>query len=116
MSETDYTNFLLAVVNAEEKAEFKGARRRFARLYSEWFPTFDPEALPWQQGHYHRTRAWRKPPSGEIPIEPPDEQFGLHAVIFGHKLRVICEVPLHAIDTHGNTIDQRKILRMFGEH
>jgi len=89
MSDTNYTDFLLAVVNAEEKADFKGARKRFARLYSEWFPTFDPETLRWQQVHYRRTRAWWKPPSGDFPVEAPDEQFGLHVVIFRHKLRVI---------------------------
>jgi hypothetical protein len=89
MANTDYSDFLLAVVNAEEKADFKGARKRFARLYGEWFPAYDKKDLPRQQLYYRRTRAWWTPPSGEVPLETPDEQFGLHAVIFRYKLRVI---------------------------
>src|SRR5579859_1052163 len=32
--------------------------------------------------------------------------------LFSHRL----EIPLHAIDTNGNTVDQRERLRVLGEH
>ena len=44
MSE-NYTDFLLAVVNAEERADFRGARKRFAHVYSEG-PNKPDEPLP----------------------------------------------------------------------
>jgi uncharacterized protein len=87
MSE-NYNDFLLAVVNAEERADFRGARKRFVHLYSKRFPA-SGITLAEQELAYRLVREWWRSPSVHIPVETPDEQFGFHVVILRHKLRVI---------------------------
>jgi hypothetical protein len=86
----DYQDFLCSVANGADRANAVGVRKRFARLYGDWFPPFEAVVdLPPHKGYYREVTAWWKTDLGELPSEEPDETFGLHVVILRRKLRVI---------------------------
>ena len=87
--EPGYQEFLCLVANGADRVEVIGIRQRFMRLYSDWFPQFDPCDLHMHKGYYREVIEWWNPKETELPIEEPDERFGLHIVMLRRKLRVI---------------------------
>jgi len=103
----DYQDFLCSVANGADRADALGVRRRFARLYGEWFPPFDWIDLPPHKGYYREVSAWWNTDLGELPAEEPDETFGLHVVILRRKLRVIWLLASSRVETEAmHRIDQ----------
>ena len=86
---TDYQDFLLSVANAADRAGSAGVRRRFILKYRDSFPSYSPSDLHAHQMYYREIREWWSTKLKELPIEEPDEEFGLHVVVLRHKLRVI---------------------------
>jgi hypothetical protein len=88
--EDDYQDFVCSVANSADRAIVAGVRRRFSRLYGDWFPPFEADAdLHPQKAYYREVIDWWKTGLAELSLEEPDEQFGLHVVILRRKLRVI---------------------------
>jgi hypothetical protein len=86
----DYQGFLCAVANGEDRAPNVEIRRRFTRLYGNWFPPFEADHhLHAHKAYYREVNDWWKIDQAKFPLENPDKQFGLHAAILRRKLRVI---------------------------
>jgi hypothetical protein len=84
-----YQEFLCLVANGAARSKVAGVRRRFIRLYNDWFPPFDPYELPMHKSYYREVIDWWNVKGTELPVEEPDERFGLYIVILRRKLRVI---------------------------
>jgi hypothetical protein len=88
--EGDYEDFLCSVANGADRAvKVAGPQRRFLRLYNDWFPPFGPNELHMHKSYYREVIEWWNIKGIELPIEEPDERFGLYIVILRRKLRVI---------------------------
>ena len=85
----DYQEFLCLVANGGDRAKVTGIRERFIRLYGKWFPPFDPHDLHTHKAYYQEVINWWNVNGKELPLEEPDERFGLHIVILRRKLRVL---------------------------
>ena len=92
MSASEYREFLLSVVNAEDRAESAGTRARFAKLYRGWFPPdFRGEhaanAARVFLKAYSIPHMWKC--SDSLQCEKPKTEFSLHVAILRDKLRFI---------------------------
>lgn len=85
-----YQEFLCFVANGAERAHGVGKRTDFIRRYGDWFPPFERhhDSTP-HEAYYRDVINWWKTGKTELPLEKPDAQFGLHAVILRRKLRLI---------------------------
>ena len=88
-----YKDFLCSVANGTDRAPVAGIRKRFARLYGDWFPPFvAARDLHTHKAYYREIIDWWKADEtniNKLPLEEPDEQFGLNTAILRRKLRVI---------------------------
>jgi len=87
-------NFLLAVVNAEDRAASTGTRARFEKLYRAWFPTDmtgEPSAVANAVrvllNAYSAPQMWKCEKS--VSEEKPTTEFHLSVAILRDKLRYI---------------------------
>jgi hypothetical protein len=82
-------DFLLAVVNAADSSRDADVRRYFVQRYGEWFSPFEGFDLHTHKAYYREVIEWWNTKLMELPLEEPDQRFGLHVVILRRKLRVI---------------------------
>lgn len=92
MSVDEYRDFLLAVVNAHDRSPREGLRKRFVRLYRDWFPDDmkgegADEAVRVLLLAYTPRQMWffRDAPI----VENPQTEFALHVAILRDKLKSI---------------------------
>jgi hypothetical protein len=98
----DFQDFLCSVANGTERANIAGVRRRFTHLYGDWFPPFEAFDLHSHKAYYPEIREWWNAGLIELPVEEPDEKFGLHVVILRRKLRVIWLLASSLAQTEAN--------------
>ncbi len=82
-----FREFLLAVVNADDRSPLPERRLDFARRYEKWFPP--KEGQLYKKSVYKDDLQWWKLDGLEIPDETPHPEFGLHVAGLRYKLRVI---------------------------
>jgi hypothetical protein len=92
MTVDEHRDFLLAVVNAHDRSEREGLRKRFVRLYRGWFPDDmkgegAEEAVRVILLAYTPRQMWF---FKDAPIvENPKTEFALHVAILRDKLKSI---------------------------
>ena len=104
----DYQDFLSSVANGADRASTAGVRRRFTRLYRDWFAPFEAAVdLHPHKAYYREVIAWWNTELGTLPVEESDGQFGLHVVVLRRKLRVIWLLSSSGAETEAmHRIDQ----------
>jgi hypothetical protein len=91
-------DFVLAVVNGEDRADVLGGRNDFAEKYVGWFPPFSEANWRTAEEEYRgQLRDWRRLETNDgstgdvdtVPSEKPHPHFGPYVAILRYKLRVI---------------------------
>lgn len=92
MAVDEYRDFLLAVVNAHDRSPRDGLRKRFVRLYRDWFPE-DMKGEGAEEAVQVLLRAyspWQMWFFRDAPlVESPQTEFALHVAILRDKLKSI---------------------------